>query len=183
MGRRGGHRLAPRRLSCTRREVRPHASISLLEADIEDYRPRAAGTLVVEGLDGLSIACPAHMFVLDVGSGAPTNERAPAREFTRSPRAARQRAAPTFVVPTPKPPIAASRPSRARTPTRFNWRWWTRACGGALATAATPSATTRDVDSRVERDVQPATRIRLSLIPAAHPFPTAASNMAAPNPR
>ena len=89
-------------------EACPHASISLLEADIEDYRPCAAGTLVVEGLDGPSIACPAHMFVFDVGSGrCLTNKTcASARIYAVAARRTPTGGADLFVVPTPKPPAA-----------------------------------------------------------------------------
>ena len=89
-------------------EACPHASISLLEADIEDYRPCAAGTLVVEGLDGPSIACPAHMFVFDVGSGRCLTNRtcASARIYAVAARRTPTGGADLFVVPTPKPPIA-----------------------------------------------------------------------------
>lgn len=42
----------------------PHAAISLAESDIEDFGDAFSIT------DGPCIACPAHMYVFDVGSGA-----------------------------------------------------------------------------------------------------------------
>jgi len=46
-------------------EACPHAGISLMESDIEDFRSTDLGT----GLQGPCIACPAHSFVFDAGSG------------------------------------------------------------------------------------------------------------------
>jgi len=46
-------------------EACPHAGISLMESDIEDFRSMDLGT----GLQGPCIACPAHSFVFDAGSG------------------------------------------------------------------------------------------------------------------
>mgnify|MGYP002820183485 CR=1 FL=1 len=43
----------------------PHAGISLVESDIEDFRSTDLGT----SLQGPCIACPAHAFVFDAGSG------------------------------------------------------------------------------------------------------------------
>ena len=46
-------------------EACPHAGISLVESDIEDFRSTDLGT----SLQGPCIACPAHAFVFDAGSG------------------------------------------------------------------------------------------------------------------
>lgn len=46
-------------------EACPHAGISLMESDIEDFRSTDLGT----SLKGPCIACPAHSFVFDAGSG------------------------------------------------------------------------------------------------------------------
>ena len=46
-------------------EACPHARISLRESDIEDFRSTDLGT----SLQGPCIACPAHAYVFDAGSG------------------------------------------------------------------------------------------------------------------
>ena len=46
-------------------EACPHARISLMESDIEDFRSTDLGT----SLHGPCIACPAHAYVFDAGSG------------------------------------------------------------------------------------------------------------------
>ena len=46
-------------------EACPHAGISMVESDIEDFRSTDLGT----SLQGPCIACPAHAFVFDAGSG------------------------------------------------------------------------------------------------------------------
>lgn len=46
-------------------EACPHAGISIVDSDIEDFRSTDLGT----SLQGPCIACPAHAFVFDAGSG------------------------------------------------------------------------------------------------------------------
>jgi len=48
-------------------EACPHARISLMESDIEDFRSTDLGASA--SLQGPCIACPAHAYVFDAGSG------------------------------------------------------------------------------------------------------------------
>ena len=50
-------------------EACPHAGISLAQSDIEDFRLDVNGE-AAPGLGGPCIACPAHMYVFDIGTGA-----------------------------------------------------------------------------------------------------------------
>ena len=66
-------------------EACPHAGISLFSSDIEDFRDEDLGRT---GLDGPCIACPAHSYVFDAGTGrCLTNPGTPdARTLGRSVR-------------------------------------------------------------------------------------------------
>mmetsp|Transcript_12422 Transcript_12422/g.29399 ORF Transcript_12422/g.29399 Transcript_12422/m.29399 type:complete len:199 (-) Transcript_12422:49-645(-) len=91
-------------------EACPHAGISMVDSDIEDFRSTDLGT----SLQGPCIACPAHAFVFDAGSGrCLTNPGTPDARTYPAWAVATPRHIEVFVRPTPHPRSSSSSSTQA----------------------------------------------------------------------